>query len=385
MTPTPVAALPTPTPGPTSTPAPTLPPGTLVLDTVSQVRSLQLSPDGKLVAVLVWDTQSNGTVEVFTTAGTKVATYVGQGFGWLNAAVLAVFQPGADGVNGAVTLHLPTSTTSTLGVLVPAIPGTWAGVLGSGHGSLVLNSAIPQAEYGGDHFQVWTNGALGPLITTFGTPTAWSPDGTLLVLEHSRNTVLHATGIVLANTGYYEAELHVLRFPGGHALARFPSGLLVDSPAYFSRDGRYLAADEAQLDTHYQGPLIVNLTTGAVLHLGVFATVLGWTPDDRVVLLTTNERTLLWGPDGTLTVPPLPAGAVAYGPSMSDIAQANPSSDATPRLTLASSDGSVTVPMLVSGPPVSAVWTTDGQAVFVDTGSQDAQQVMDQLLRVPVP
>jgi len=355
-----------------------------VLDTVSAVRSMELSPDGKRVAVLVTDKQSNGTVEVFTAAGTKVAAYAGQDFGWLSTDMLAVFQPGADGVNGPVTVH--TVDGSLNGIPVPLIPGTWGGVLGSGHGPLVLNSAVPQGAYAFDHFQVWTSGSLGPLLTTFGTPMAWSPDGTLLALERSRDTVVHPTGIVLADTGSYDADLSVLHFPGGHPLARFPSGLVVDSPAYFSRDGRYLAANESALDPHGQGPIIIDLVTGVVLHLGLVAPVLGWTPDDRVVLVATDERTLLWGADGSLTGPSLPPGAVAYGPTMTDIAQANPSTDAIPRLTLTSSDGSVTVPVLVSPPPSTAVvWTSDGQAVFVDTGSTDAQKIMDQLLRVPVP
>lgn len=374
---------PTPTASPTSTPAQTLPPGTLVLDTVAQIRSMQLSPDGKLVAVLVWDKQSNGTVEVFTVEGAKVAAYVGQGFGWVDAGVLAVLRPGADGVDGPVTLH---AVYATNGVLPPSLPGTWAGVLGNGHGSLVLNSALPQGAYAGDHFQVWTNGTLGPLITTYGTPMAWSPDGTLLVLEQSRNTVVRPTGIVLADTGSYEAELHVLRFPGGRPLPGFPSGLIVGSPAYFSPDGRYLAADGTPTDSRSQGAIIVDLTTGAVRSLGLFVPVLGWTPDDRVVVLTTNEHALLWGPDGTLTDPGVPAGAVGYGPTMTDLALAPAISDAGPTLIIESSRGSVTVPMHVTLSSASdVVWTSGGQAVFVDTATTDAQQLMDQLLRVPVP
>lgn len=373
-------------PVPTASPSasPTMPPGTLVLDTVSAVRSMELSPDGKLLAVLVTDKQSNGTVEVFTAAGTNVAAYTGQGFGWVNGALLAVFTPSVGSVNGRVTLHWADGSTN--GVPVPLIPGTWGGVLGNGHGSLVLNSAVPQGPYAFGHFQVWSSGSLGPLITAFGTPMAWSPDGSQLVMERSHDTVIHPTGIVLADTGSQDADLYVLRFPGGHPLARFPSGLVVDSPAYFSRDGRYLTANESQLDPHGSGPMIVDLVTGVVLRLGLDATVLGWTPDDRVVMLATDERTVLWGPDGELTGPSLPPGAAAYGPTMSDIAQANPSTDATPRLTVTSSDGTLTVPMLVSPPPSTAVvWTTDGRAVFVDSGSTDAQKIMDQLLRVPVP
>ncbi len=189
---------------------------------------MQLSPDGDFLAALMQDKQSNGTVEVFTVEGTKVAAYAGQDFGWLDATTLAVFQPGADAVNGPVTLH--DVAAPDIAALVVPLPGTWGGVLGNGRGALVLDSAVPQGEYGFDHFQVWTSGRLGPLLTTFGTPMAWSPDGSLLVLEASRDTARRSTGVVLANTGYNEAEVHVLRFPAGQPLAVFPSGLIVDSP-----------------------------------------------------------------------------------------------------------------------------------------------------------
>ncbi len=375
---------PPPTASPTSTPAPTLPPGTLVLDTVSGVGPFALSPDGDYLAALMQDKQSTGTVEVFTVAGTKVTTYPGQGFGWLDATTLAVFQPGADSVNGTVTLH--DVAAPAIAALVRPIPGTWSGVLGNGRGALVLDSAVPQGEYGFDHFQVWTSGRLGPLLTTFGTPMGWSPDGSLLVLEASRDTARRSTGVVLANTGYNEAEVHVLRFPAGQPLAVFPSGLIVDSPAYFSRDGRYLAASGTGTDRRPQGPVIVDLTTGSVRSIGVDDRVLGWTPDDRVVLMATDGHTRLWAPDGTLADSGLPAGAVGYGPTMTDVAAVASGLDAPTWLTIQSSRGMVVVPMHNNPPPESdTVWTADGQAVFVDTLTTDAQQVMDQLLRVPVP
>ena len=258
---------------------------------------MQVSPDGDYLAALTQDTQSNGTVEVFTVAGTKVTTYPGQGFGWLDATTLAVFEPGADAVNGPVTLH--DVAAPDIAALVRPLPGTWSGVLGNGHGSLVLDSAVPQGEYAFDHFQVWTNGRLGRLLTTFGTPMAWSPDGSLLVLEASRSTARRSAGVVLANTGQNEAEVHVLRFPGGQPPAAFPSGLIVDSPAYFSRDGRYLAANATGTVSRQEGPIMVDLATGSIRSIRVDDRVLGWTPDGRVVLMATDGHTRLWAPDGT--------------------------------------------------------------------------------------
>ena len=127
-------------------------------------------------------------------------------------------RPGNGNVDGPVTLHLPASDTSTLGVLLPIIPRTWGSVHGNGHGSLVLNAAVPQGAYAFDHFQAWSGGSLGPLITAFGIPIAWSPDGTQLVLERSHDTVIHPTGIVLADAGTQDADLYVLRLPRVAAL-----------------------------------------------------------------------------------------------------------------------------------------------------------------------
>ena len=71
---------------------------------------------------------------------------------------------------------------------------------------------------------------------------------------------------------------------------------------------------------------------------------------------------------------------------MTDVAAVASGLDAPTSLTIQSSRGMVVVPTHNNLPPeIDTVWTTDGQAVFVDTGSTDAQQVMDQLLRVPVP
>ena len=114
--------------------------------------------------------------------------------------------------------------------------------------------------------------------------------------------------------------------------------------------------------------------------------MLGWTPDGRVVLLATNDHTLLWAPDGTLADPRLWPGALAYGPTMADHAVEPASAGGPTSVRIQSARGSMTVPTqaaLTLGSDV--VWTTDGQAVFVHTSSGDAQQVMDQLLRVPMP
>ncbi len=106
-----------------------------------------------------------------------------------------------------------------------------------------------------------------------------------------------------------------------------------------------------------------------------------------MVLLATDDHTLLGAPDGTLTDSGLAPGALAYGPNMTDHALAAVSARQSPRtLVIESSRGSVTVQTYAGLPFSSTVlWTTDDRAVFVDTGSTDAQQVMDQLLRVPVP
>lgn len=368
-------------------PGPTLPPGTLVLDTVSAIRSMELSPDGTLLAVLVTDKQSDGTIELFTAAGVPLATFAGTGATWVDATRLATFQPGSGVVNGSVTIH-PVD-----GSAPQALPGSWGGILGNGHGSLVLESAFPQGAYGGDHFQVWSNGRLGPLIAGYGMPWTWSPDGTLLLLHRDLATVTGPAGLVLADTGSIEAELKVLRFPGGTAPASFPAGIIVDSRMAppFSPDSRYLAADGVAAPPPGErpaGPLVIDLGWdvdvggGSVRTLGVLTPVLGWAPDGRVVVQSTDGHVLLWGLDGTLSDPGLPSGQVRYGPTMTDLVLPNVGSG--PAVTIQTSRGSVAVPMHVYGAE-SVIWAPDGRSVFIDTGSTDAQQIMDELLRVPLP
>ncbi len=82
----------------------------------------------------------------------------------------------------------------------------------------------------------------------------------------------------------------------------------------------------------------------------------------------------------------LSPGAVTYWPRMNDEALTPVMAGQSATLVIESSRGSTT-DQTHAGLPLSStvLSTTDGQAVFVDTGSTDAQQVMDRLLRVPVP
>ena len=70
--------------------------------------------------------------------------------------------------------------------------------------------------------------------------------------------------------------------------------------------------------------MIIDLVTGVVLHLGLAAPVMGWT-QQRPRRAPGYGRThpLFWGAGATLTGPYALAGAVAYGPRMTDVARAN--------------------------------------------------------------
>ncbi len=253
-----------------------LPAGSAFVDTSFSFGALAWSPGGRVLAVEAADQGfGHDRVDLFAPDGARIASIPGSGFGWLDATRLAVFRssPGTGG--GTIGL------CTTAGQLIERLPGRWSGMLASGHGSLALEPvAGPGASPGGD-VRIWTAGAIGPPIQGEGSPERWSPDGTRLLLV--RTDLTAQAGATLASTGGpIPGVLTVIRASDGAVMAPTPYRLAdVRGSRAWSPDGRYLATDDAG------GPTVFDLATGRVIRIGGTAAPVDWSPDGRLVLVTT--------------------------------------------------------------------------------------------------
>ena len=173
------AASSSPTPGMTqATSGQSLPPGVTVVDTANVIQRLDWSPNGKLLAVLTWGWELGlGQADIFDVAGRRIATFEAFDMAWVDDTHLMTLVVSPDDTaHGAVTVHSIDGTESD------AVPGTFGGMLGDGHGSVALFAPVTAATVpAAEGFQVWSNGHLGAPITGFGLPARWSANGRLLL------------------------------------------------------------------------------------------------------------------------------------------------------------------------------------------------------------
>ena len=361
-TPTNVASL-TPAPPTSASAGPTLPPGVAVVDTANEVRRLDWSPDGTLLAVLTWGgTLGTGRVDILDVAGQQIASFAAYDMAWVDDAHLMTLVVSPDDVAaGAVTVQAIDGSTSA------AVPGTYGGLVGNGHGSVALVAPVAGDDPpGGETFRVWSDGQIGPRVTGLGEPVRWSPDGRLLALVRASPRGGSGTGSPLPGT------LTVLRLPGTTPLLARP---LDDTrlDVSFSPDAARLATSDG---------LVLRLPSGTSTQ--VSGRTDGWTASGELVVVGQDQRVSLWTPERSEQVP----GAfdwAAFGPDAGDIATlpAAVESFSSPATAVVRRAGGAASVALAFG--ITQVAWSSGGICFLSTGSPDAQLVADDLLRIELP
>jgi photosystem II stability/assembly factor-like uncharacterized protein len=362
------AAFPVDTRAPTGSPSGVieLPAGSALVDTSFSFGALAWSPGGQVLAAEAADQGfGHDRVDLFAPDGARIASIPGSGFGWLDAARLAVYQASPSVGGGTIGLY------TTAGRLIERLPGRWGGMLANGHGSLALEPVASPGLAAAGAVRIWTAGTLGPPIAGEGMPERWSPDGTRLLLV--RTDLTAQTGATLASTGGpIPGVLTVIRAAVGAVIAPTPYRLAdVRGSRAWSPDGRYLATDDAG------GATVLDLASGRVLRTGVTGSPLTWRPDGRLVLVASDGASRLWSPNGQATPSGLPPGDPTYGPTLAQVA-IRPPSGAT-MLTLISHG---TTLALSADPGSSATWAPDGSACFVTTAAPGTPML---LVRVASP
>jgi len=362
---------PTATHGPTAQPS-GLPPGARVVDGAWNIAELDWSPDGAHLAVLRSDqTAGQGLVDILDPHGNLSTGFKATTAGWLDASHIVTFWAAQDGTaGGSVTVHALDGTPDI------DIPGTWAGILPNGHGTLVL--PIPNGVDPPDAFRVWTAGTLGPAITGHGDPMRWSPDGHLLALE-SGITYGGGTGASIT------ADLQVLQFPGPVPL-RVPGDTRLDghTPLLFSADsGSLVATTAVDASPGVYSPTLYDLHADTTRPIAVPGYGLSWTPDGRLVVQAEDGAVRLWSPvDGSVTAGP--AGLLAYGPDVGDVVTSATQVNGSPTtIEVTATTGSLT--LATTGASPSATWTPDGSAIFVATGGSGYIGSLEPLVWLPAP
>lgn len=364
-------------PPPIASPAesPSLPPGVATIDTAHAIDRVAWSPDGQFLAVEAGSgTVGLGVADILSADGRYLGSVAGWEFAWLDASHLATLE----GVGSSAVI-----VRSVDGTERTKVPGQYSGILGNGHGLVALVEATDARDWP-EAFRIWSASGLGPKIRGRGFPVAWSPDGHLLALFKPTPKATGDSGSVgLASTGGGDtpATLSVLRFPGATPVAG-GTGAVLDTRTVlaFSPDGHWLALSGGE------GTVIFDLHGGRPTTVSRL-TPLGWSPDGRLVLQGPDGTVRLRAPSGSLTDPGLPPGFVHYGPSMDDVAifQQDAIDKGSGRALIRIGDFSVTIPLFMAGPGATVLWTADGSACYLATGTDDAQQLHDHLLRIARP
>lgn len=360
-----------PLPSPRFTVSPTwpghsLPSGVTVVDGASTIDRLDWSPNGKLLAVLTWGgVWGTGRADVLDLAGRRLASFDAFDLAWVDDShmmTLAV-SPGDIG-HGTVAIHSLDGSGSTV------VAGSYAGILGNGHGSVALLAPL----VGGgappdDSFHVWSNGQLGPRIAGYGQPRRWSADGRLLAFTAEGKLTDGPRGM----GGSIPGTLTVLRLPEQTVVASVPlDDIRFD--VYFSPDGGRLATSAG---------LVVDLSNGHQIQ--VTGRPDGWTASNELVLVDSNYRVSLWTPAKTVTIPNAFNWAI-FGPTDDEIATlpaADDSDNPALPMTAVVRRGGASVSIQLGWSKV-ATWSSTG-VCFIATGTYDAQVEDNHLLRVELP
>lgn len=350
------------------TPAPTtktsadqpLPPGVTVVDAATDIRRLDWSPNGTLLAVLTWGgTAGTGRVDVLDLTGKRISSFEASDVAWVDDAHLMTFVASPDDIaRGTVTVQSIGGSGSA------AVPGTYGGLIGNGRGSVALLTPVQTGDpAGAESFEVWANGRIGPRVTGFGQPVRWSPDGRLLALVRASGGGSGGTGSPIPGT------LSVVRLPDTKPLVTRPlDDVRLD--VFFSPDGASLATTDG---------LVLRLASGPTTQ--VSGRTDGWTRSGELVVVGQDQRVSLWTPEGTAQVPDA-FGWAAFGPDPGDIATLAAASESsnTP-VTAVVRRARATASIALNNGVTQVAWSSGG-VCFLSTGGVDAQLVTDDLLRV---
>lgn len=354
---------------------PSLPPGVTVIDTAHGIDRVAWSPDAQSLAVeTASGTVGLGVADILSADGRYLGAVSGSDYAWLDASHLVTL----DGAGSSQAI-----LRSVDGTERTTAPGLYSGILGNEHGLVALIGEASAPNWP-EAFWIWSASGIGPEIRGRGFPVAWSPDGHLLALFTPRPKATGDTGSIQfasAGGGDTPATLSVLRFPGVTPVAGGTGELPgMRTVVAFSADDRWLALSQGR------GTAIFDLHGGPPTTISGVAP-LGWSPDGRLVLQEPDGTVRLRAPSGSLGDPGLPPGFVHYGPSMDDVAifQQDATDKNSGRVLIRIGDFSVTIPLRMAGPGATVLWSADGSACYVATGTDDVQQLDDRLLRVARP
>jgi hypothetical protein len=380
------ATTPSPSPTPAPTPAPTvpvpapswtgepLPDGVTPVDLANRIESVDLSPDGRLLAVLssgrVYGT---GRVDVLDAGGQRLSSFFAFKACWVDDSHLMTLavSPDSTGVGTATVQPVDGSAGSV-------VAGQFSAIACNEHGLVAMSD--PVFEYPGEPgFRIWSDGALGPRIDVRGSPVEWSPDGQYLaILDLNPSTSSPPGGLATGRAvgSQFPVIATVMRFPDQEKLM---SGLTLYGPGIVTR----FSPDSSSIVLSPTEPGTTAATTHSVVVAlpGPARTPVeagiphGWTPAGKLILVDDKGRISLWSQAGTTPVPGAYQSAV-FGPDEADFATLNKADP--PTATVRHGDRSVVVPLAFA--TLTAAWASAG-VCFIATSSTTPTQD-DYLLRV---
>ncbi len=172
------------------------------------------APDGEHFAVLSADSNDVFNVYVFNRAGIWVGEAPASRAAWVGNDTLLVlpWDPTAqDGLLAAYVASFGYNDVSSM----PALPGRYTDIIGSGEGA----AALPTAH----GYAVWHDGSLAPEVVCDCGPVAISADGNLVAVEDSAGLKVVSTGSgqdVQSWSGLLTgAHLHASFSPDGRRVA----------------------------------------------------------------------------------------------------------------------------------------------------------------------
>ena len=363
-------------PRPTDVPRSLASPDRSVILRANAILGAAWSPGQQHLAV----TTSRGGTEpgqtiVLDPTGSQAATLPGDMAAWIDDDhLLTARQPVSD-VEKALSLTWITDLAAGTTTPFAAVPRA-AELLGNGHGAVAI-ATLDDASW-----HILARGVLEAVPPGLH-PVAWSGDGTLLASTGPpANAGGGTTGVTLASTGgIARARLTVLRYLGWDLV--FDSGATsIDEriAVEFSPDGDRIVGGAVTGDA---GAIVFDLRGGAATTAAEEPG--GWTPDGSLVLVGPLGHISLLAPDGTRRDPDVPAGRPSFGPRGAIAVISRTDGQATGTAFVGREGAWQTLAGLQPDVASPMAWAPDGSAVFISTGTLDAQTISDWLLRVTLP
>jgi hypothetical protein len=214
------------------------------------------APDGNHFAVMSGDPGGVDNVYLFDRAGTWVGEAPGGAAAWASDSTLIVLPSDPTSQDGLLMAYIASIGYNDVSTM-PALPGRYSDIMGSGYGT----AALPTAH----GYAVWRNGSLKPEVECDCGPVAVSADGSLVAIEDS-------TGLKVVDTG---SGQDLRSWPDLQTGAHLHAG--------FSPNGRYLALDSVygSLNTL----VVLNVSDGrrADLLAGHFASGGTWSGNAQLL------------------------------------------------------------------------------------------------------